>query len=708
MKNEKKNMMIIFGIFYIFLFMFFIRVVYGIFVIQVVEKVAWDEVASNIHREFEVDEPAKRGNIYSCDGQLMASSIPSYKLYWDARVAHLQEKPDSFYKYVDSLAYCFSEMFGCKSQSEYKKMFVNAYRKKEGRVSLHPKEVSYFDLQEVKKFPIFSLGQVKGGLIVEDRLRRQKPFGSLASRTIGSILSSNKKGNSGIEKKFDEVLQGKPGKATIQRYAGKSKSIKHVIEQPQNGLDITTTINMGMQDISEKSLRSVLTKIDAERGCVVLMDVKTGEIKACSNLIKDKNGAYNDSENMAANAYEPGSTFKIFSLMVAIEDGVVDTNTMVDTYDGIYKFSGRNMVDHNHDKGGYGKITIAQGLAYSSNIVVSRVIEENYGNRKEKFVNRLYEIGLNRTLDIEIPGIQTPKIKHPKDSAVNWYGTTLPWMSIGYEVQIPPIYTLAYYNAIANDGVFVQPFLIKNISKSGEVIESFETKIINSSICSRSTLSKVRSMLEDVVDYGTGKAAASKTIKIAGKTGTAQIGYKNNRPEAHLLTFCGYFPADNPLYSCIVSIKVPNRGYSHSAGATSGIVFKNIAEQIYAQKVRLTPNEFAKTCEVEKSFPSVKNGDFDQTKVVLKELDLNFALESKKSAWVQCCTADSTTLVFNAMELDKNEIPNVVGMGAKDAVFLIEKCGVRACISGTGKVVSQSIAAGTKPQKGNIVYLNLK
>ncbi|MBO5974485.1 MAG: PASTA domain-containing protein, partial [Paludibacteraceae bacterium] len=247
-----------------------------------------------------------------------------------------------------------------------------------------------------------------------------------------------------------------------------------------------------------------------------------------------------------------------------------------------------------------------------------------------------------------------------------------------------------------------------NISKSGEVIESFETKIINSSICSQSTLSKVRSMLEGVVDYGTGKAAASKTIKIAGKTGTAQIGYKNNRPEAHLLTFCGYFPADNPLYSCIVSIKVPNRGYSHSAGATSGIVFKNIAEQIYAQKVRLTPNEFSKTCEVEKSFPSVKNGDFDQTKVVLKELDLNFALESKKSAWVQCCTADSTTLVFNAMELDKNEIPNVVGMGAKDAVFLIEKCGVRACISGTGKVVSQSIAAGTKPQKGNIVYLNLK
>lgn len=701
-------MMSVFRCFFGLLLALFIVVVYHIFKIQIVEKDAWEEVSSNIHREFEVDEPAKRGNIYSCEGELMASSIPYYKLYWDARVPYLRQNPDSFYKKVDSLAYCFSVMFDDKTQSEYKKMFVNAYRKEEGRLSLCPQEISYFEFQEICKFPIFSWGRTKGGLIVEDRLRRKKPFGSLASRTIGNIQSSNKRGYSGIEKEFDEVLQGKPGKATVQRYAGRSRTIKYVLEEPQNGLDITTTINMGMQDISEKSLRNMLTKIDAERGCAVLMDVKTGEIKACSNLIKDKNGEYNDSENMAANAYEPGSTFKIFSLMVALEDGVVDTNTMVDTYDGIYTFSNRRMVDHNHDKGGYGRITLAQGLAYSSNIVVSRIVEENYKNDKAKFVNHLYDIGLNKSLDIEIPGIHSPKIKHPKDSAVDWSGVTLPWMSIGYEVQIPPIYTLAHYNAIANGGCFIQPFLVKNIVKNGEIIEEFETKIINKSICSQSTLLKVQSMLEDVVDYGTGKAATSEVIKIAGKTGTAQIGYRNNRPEAHLLTFCGYFPADNPLYSCIVSIKVPNRGYSHSAGATSGVVFKNIAEQVYAQKVRLSPNEFAETCEIEKAMPLVKKGNFIQIQEVLRELNLDFECENKKANWVQCHNSDSVSIDFKELNISKNLIPNVIGMGAKDAVFLIEKSGIRVCVSGRGKVVSQSIKAGSVAQKGDVVYLNLK
>lgn len=701
-------MMIVFGGFFVILLLVFIFVVYHIFKIQIVEKEAWEEVASNIHREFEVDEPAKRGNIYSCEGELMASSIPYYKLYWDTRVPYLRQNPDSFYKEVDSLAYRFSEMFNDKTQSEYRKIFVNAYRKKEGRLSLCPKEVSYFEFQEICEFPIFSWGKMKGGLIVEDRLRRKKPFGSLASRTIGNIQSSNRKGYSGIEKWFDEVLQGKSGKSTIQRYAGRSKSIKYVEVEPQDGLDIVTTINMGMQDISEKSLRNMLTKIDAERGCAVLMDVKTGEVKACSNLIKGEDGQYSDSENMAANAYEPGSTFKIFSLMVALEDGLIDTSTIIDTYDGVYKFSDRRMVDHNHDKGGYGKITVAQGLAYSSNIVVSRVIEENYKNNKEKFVNSLYDIGLNKLLDIEIPGIHSPKIKHPRDSSVNWSGTTLPWMSIGYEVQIPPIYTLAYYNAIANGGCYIQPFLVKNIVKNGDVIEAYETKVINKSICSQSTLLKVQSMLEDVVDYGTGKAAASKAIKIAGKTGTAQIGYRNNRPEAHLLTFCGYFPADNPLYSCIVSIKVPNRGYSHSAGATSGVVFKNIAEQVYAQKVKLSPNEFAETFEIKKTFPSVNKGNFSQIREVLSELNLNFECENKKANWVQCTKTDSAGMVFEALNVDKNSIPDVIGMGAKDAVFLIEKIGVRASVSGRGKVVSQSIKAGTRPQKGDVVYLNLK
>lgn len=708
MKNEKGNMMKIFGGFFLLLCLLFVFVIYKIFVIQFVEKEAWDEVASKIHREFEVDEPAKRGNIYSCDGRLMASSIPSYKLYWDARVPYLQQNPDSFYKSVDSLAYCFATMFNDKTQSEYRKIFVDAYRKKEGRLSLCSKEISYFDFQKVSKFPVFSYGKIKGGLVVEDRLRRQKPFGSLASRTIGNIQSSNKKGYSGIEKKYDKVLQGRPGKATVQRFAGRNKSIKYVVEQPQNGLDITTTINMGMQDIAEKSLRNVLTKIDAERGCAVLMDVKTGEIKACSNLIKDEKGVYVDSENMAANAYEPGSTFKIFSLMIALEDGVCDTNTLIDTKDGVYNFYGRKMVDHNHDKGGYGKITVAQGLAYSSNIVVSKIIEDNYKTRKEKFVNALYDIGLNKPLDIEIPGLQAPKIKHPKDSAVNWSGTTLPWMSIGYEVQIPPIYTLAYYNAIANDGCFIQPFLVKNIVKNGEVLEEFSTQVINKSICSQSTLQKVRSMLEGVVDYGTGKAAASKSIKIAGKTGTAQIGYKNNRPEAHLLTFCGYFPADNPLYTCVVSIKVPNRGYSHSAGATSGVVFKNIAEQIYAQKVRISPNEFAEMCELKKKSPCVKKGIFHQTQTVLSELGLDFVCENKKANWVQCSNTDSISLEFDALSFEKNVIPDVIGMGAKDAVYLMEKNGVRVYISGAGRVVSQSIKAGTSPRKGDVVYLSLK
>lgn len=643
----------------------------------------------------QVPAEATRGNIFAHDGRLLASSLPYYNLFMDMRADKCLV--DSFYAKVDSLALCLSLKFKNRSEQEYKEILEKAFADS-ARYFPIARRVSYTDVEEIKQFPIFRWKR-RGGLICEEIKKRSNPFGYMAA--LGKIAHDRDRGTRGIEMRYDSLLKGIDGIALKQRLAGYT-SVYNIVE-PIDGFDLVTTIDVEIQDIAEMALRERMTTIEAKHGCAVVMEVATGEVKACVNLQRDSEGDYFEGRNWAVLRIEPGSTFKTMSLIVALEDGAVKLTDSINTYQGVYRFHDRDMKDSNWRHGGHGKISVKDVMAYSSNIGISKIIEKRYGKDPSEYINKLYKMGLTKDLRLEIPGYEQPYIRHPKDPQGNWYGTTLPWMSIGYELQVSPINMLAFYNAIANDGIFLRPFFVKNVSKNGEIIESFSSEVVNDKFCSSTVLSDVRKSLEAVVEYGTGKAAQSKFVKIAGKTGTAQVGYGRGIPVKHQVSFCGYFPADKPLYSCIVVIFDPHRGAA-SGGTMSGVVFKDIAEQVYARKVQLVPEEIVKKQLIVSEFPNVKNGNQEVTKVLLD--DFSETLSFEKWSNDVCKALNSKDFEENASTL--NVVPNVIGMGAKDAVFLMEKSGIRACISGTGKVVSQSIAAGTKSQKGNIVYLNLK
>ena len=641
-----------------------------------------------------VPAEATRGNIFASDGRLLASSLPYYNLFMDTRADKCLV--DSFYVKVDSLAMCLSQKFKNHSEQEYKRMLEKAFVDG-ARYFPIAKRVSYTDVQDIKQFPIFRWKR-RGGLICEELKRRSNPFGYMAA--LGKISHDKDRGTRGIEMRYDSLLKGTNGIALKQRLAGVT-SIYNIVE-PIDGLDLVTTIDVEIQDIAEKALRERMSTIEAKHGCAVLMEVATGEVKACVNLQRGTDGKYFEGRNWAVLRTEPGSTMKPLSLIVALEDGVVKLTDTINTYNGVYRFHDRDMKDSNWRNGGHGIITVKDVIAYSSNIGISRIINKKYGKSRDtqcEYVNKLYKMGVSKDLRLEIPGYEVPNVRHPKDPHSHWYGTTLPWMSIGYELQLSPINVLTFYNAIANNGILLRPFFVKAVTKNSEVVQSYSTEVLNDKFCSSSVLGDVREALEAVVEYGTGKAAKSNYVSIAGKTGTAQVGYGSGLPITHQVSFCGYFPAEKPLYSCIVVIYDPQKGYA-SGGAMSGVVFKNIAEQVYARKVQLDPNE----ADIESKYPEVKMGSKHATELLFEELS-----ETEKTKfWARniCDGLDKSD--FSSPSNIGSLVPDVVGMGAKDAVFLIEKCGVRACISGTGKVVSQSIAAGTKPQKGDIVYLNLK
>lgn len=709
MSSIKKDIIIRFAIVYFLIVIGFGLVVYKIVRIQYFEGAQWKELSKQNKKE-DITVYANRGNVYSCDGRLIASSIPYYKLYMDFSVDAL--KRDTLYAHIDSLAFCLSQKLKDKSAAEYKQSILKAYNKvdKDGRRETHyelfPKEVSYIDLQEIKKFPLFRKGQFKSGFYTKERFKRVKPFGSLASRTIGDIYGETGKGRTGIEKKCEDILTGKNGVCTRQKVAGERIGINEV--DPIDGIDVITTINIDMQDIAEKALLDKLKSLNADQGCAILMEVKTGEIKAMSNLVQESDGNYYESQNIAvAGLSEPGSTFKVASMMVALEDGVVKPTDIIDTGNGIYMFGKAEMKDHNFDKGGYHKITATQVIEFSSNIGMSRIIDEHYKDNPEKFVDRLYAMKLNEKVDLDIPGAGSPYIPHPKDKTVAWDRTKLPWMSIGYNTKIPPIYTLMFYNGIANNGQMIKPIFIKSYSKNGETVKTFTTETICQSLCSPATLAKIKPMLEGVVEEGTAANVKSSSFKIAGKTGTAQINYgaKDRVGLKHQVSFCGYFPADAPLYSCIVVIRGPKIGIV-SGGKMAGSVFKEIAEKVYARNAKL-PVENKKTDSTSIKFPISKNGSLKQLKTVFSKFDVKVSGEpSEDNDWITTSTAKNEVKI-NSLSIKKNIVPSVIGMGAKDAVFLIEKLGMRVQLNGKGSVSSQSVAAGSIPVKGQTMVLTL-
>ena len=686
-----------------------IAIVFKAGIIMFAERQYWHDVADRFVKE-EVPLIPNRGNIISSDGQLMASSLPEYKIYMDFKAGG-EEKDSLLMLYLDSICDGLHQLFPDKSKAEFKSHILKGRKKGSRNYLLYPKRISYIQYKEAKRLPVFNLSKYKGGFHEQSFNRRKKPFGSLAMRTLGDMYSDVTLGaKNGLELQYDSILKGKEGVSHRQKVMNKYLNIVDI--PPVDGCDIITTIDVGMQDIAEKALLDQLKEINGNVGVAILMEVKTGEVKAIVNMTKGNDGIYREVKNNAvSDMMEPGSTFKTASIMVALEDGYITPDQEVDTKNGVYMMHGRPMKDHNWHRGGYGVIDVTKVLMVSSNIGVSRVIDENYHNQPEKYVEGLYKLGIATPLNLDIPGAaKKPYIRKPTKE--NWYKTALPWMSIGYETQVPPMNTLAFYNAIANNGVMVKPKFVKSIMKDGQVIEEIPTEVLNPAIASPKTIEQIQVILEKVVSQGLGKPAGSKQFHVSGKTGTAQVskgsgGYKSGTMQ-YLVSFCGYFPSEAPKYSCIVAIQ--KSGLPASGGLMAGSVFSEIAERVYAKHLAQDLQEAKDSTSV--LTPDVKHGNLANARYILDEIDITTTGVEKhdesKPLWGDVTHHPNQNIALTPKEIGEKKVPKVIGMGAKDAVYLLESLGLKVHLSGMGKVRNQSIPAGNTLVKGKTIQLRLQ
>ena len=684
--------------------------------IMTAKKDYWNEVAARLKRD-SVDVKPNRGNILSCDGQLMASSIPEYKMYMDF-VAGGEEKASLWNVKIDSICLGLNRIFPKKSAKEFKHHLEEGHRKMARNWPIWPRRVDYNTYTEVKKLPVFNLSKFKGGFHCEEFNARRRPFGSLAQRTVGDMFGAKDTARCGLELSYDSILRGTNGITHRRKILNKYMNIP--VTPPIDGCDIVTTIDVGIQDLAERALIEELKDphVHGDRGVVIVMDVPTGDIKAMVNMTKCADGEYREIKNLAvSNLLEPGSVFKTASIMVALDDGVVDTSYTVDTGCGIWKMYGRDMKDHNWRRGGYQVISLPRSLEVSSNIGVSRIIDDHYHNNPEKFVEGIRRIGLASDLHLPIAGSTPPRIRMPKKNDrgqyLNWSKTALAWMSIGYETQIPPISTVTFYNAIANNGKMMRPRFVKKVTKNGETVKEFPPEVIKASICKEKTLKEMQTILEHVVSQGLGKKAGSKSFKVAGKTGTAQVsqgsgGYKSGITH-YLLSFAGYFPADNPMYSCIVCIE--KSGLPASGGGMSGVVFHNVAEGIMARHLKLSVEDARDSSSV--LIPEVKNGNLIAATYVLDHLGIknnsqwSGSYANGNPIWGKV-SRNSQLVAMSQHKSPANIVPDVRGMGARDAVFLLESRGLRTTIHGCGKVKEQSVLPGTTVRKGEACILTME
>ena len=645
-----------------------------------------------------------RGNILSADNQLMASSLPEYKIYMDF-VAGGKEKDSLLMLHLDEICEGMHKIFPDKSAAEFKAHIKKGRREKKRNYLLYPNRISYIQYKEVKQLPVFKLSRYKGGFKELAFNQRKKPFGSLARRTLGDMYPAIDSAKNGLELAFDSILRGTNGLTHRQKVMNKWLNI--VNRPPVDGCDIISTLDVGMQDIAEKALVDKLKEIDAISGVAVLMEVETGDVKAIVNMTKCNDGEYREIRNDAiANMMEPGSTFKTASIMVALEDGYITPDDEVDTGNGIMPMYGRFMRDHNWHRGGYGKITVSRILEVSSNIGVSYLIDKYYHDNPQKFVDGLKRMSIDQPLHLQIPGEGTPNVKGPKEKY--FAKTTLPWMSIGYETQIPPINILTFYNAIANNGKMVKPRFVTAAMRGNDVVEEYPVEVINPKICSDTTLSQIKMILKRVVSQGLAKPAGSKQFSVSGKTGTAQIsqgaaGYKSGTV-SYLVSFCGFFPSEKPKYSCIVSIKIPHG--PASGGLMAGSVFSKIAERVYAKDLALDIRQAVDSTSV--FIPDVKNGDLAEAEAVLKDLSIKTVWKNERNSGWGYARNDTVNVALESKEGNSKLVPNVHGMGAKDAVYCLEKAGLKVRLEGVGHVYKQSITPGSRIVKGVTITLNLR
>ena len=683
------------------------------------ERKFWLDVSERVKLDSTAITPT-RGNILSCDGKLMASSLPEFEIFMDFKTLHDAGTDTLWRENIDAIAKGLNNIFPERSAHDFKTYLEEGRAKQSRYWPIWPKRIDYNTLCDVRALPVFNIkSKYRSGFIFKEYNARKHPYGSLALRTIGDLFGKKDSAICGIELSFDRELRGIDGVKHRRKILNKYLDI--IDTPPTDGLDVVTTIDVGIQDLAERALVQELKEPDVhgDVGVAIVMEVATGDIKAIVNMEKCGDGEYRERKNHAvSDLMEPGSVFKTASIMVALDDGVVDTTARVETAGGVWPMYGREMRDHNWRRGGYGMLTLPQTLMVSSNIGVSRIIDDHYRNCPEKYVEGIHRLGLADDLKLPIAGSSPAKIRMPKKDKrgkqyVNWSKTTLPWMSIGYETQVPPISTVTFYNAIANNGKMMRPRLVKAVMKDGEVIKEFPPVVMRSSICKSKTLGEIQTILEHVVSQGLGKRAGSPSFKVAGKTGTAQVakggGYKMGTVH-YLLSFAGYFPADAPRYSCIVCIQ--KSGLPASGGGMSGKVFHDIAEGIMAQSLKMD----VKDAHDENSIlePDVKSGNIIAADYVLTHLgyetraDWSGSYADGNPIWGHATRGNGHIALTQQAKIQANVMPDVTGMGARDAVFLIESRGVKTKLYGRGKVTQQSIAAGHTISKGMACILTLR
>lgn len=610
--------------------------------------------------------PANKGNVYSADGSLLATSIPNYTVRFDA----VAPKKEDFEKNVKPLADSLSDLLG--KPSGYFQTELRRARANKNRYYLLARKLSYTQYMKMKSFPLFNLGAYKGGMITEQKTVREHPIGKIAERTIGYERQDErgKETRVGIEGAFGAYLNGKDGQRLMQKIAKnqwKPISDNNEIE-PRDGYDIISTIDVYIQDIAHHALLKQLELYEADHGCVVVMETNTGEIKAISNLGRTSDGSYYETINYAvAESHEPGSTFKLVDLIALLDDRKVDTSKVYDSKGGDITYYNRHVRDSK--KGGYGKVTLAKGFEVSSNTVMVQAVYDNYKDNPRQFVNRINNLGLDRPLGLPFKGEGRPFIPQPGEKG--WSGVSLPWMAFGYGVSITPLQTLTLYNAVANNGEMVKPQFVKEIKEWNKTIKKFDKQVLNPKICSDDALKKVHAILENVVKRGTGSKLYSKDFSMAGKTGTAQVDYhKGDGQMYYASSFAGYFPADKPKYSCIVVVHKPNTSKGLYYGAdVAGPVFKRIAQKIFT--------DVPSTNEVKKLNRKILNQEQDYL------------------------------AYYDKVQKKNNIVPNVKGMTGMDAVALLENYGFKVRIKGMGKVKQQSILPGQIFTKNQVITLEL-
>ncbi len=670
---------------------FALAVLYKLGSMQGAEGEEWSELAEKMSAKYQTVE-AVRGNIFSSDGSLLATSVPEYDVRMDLLAPGILSD-DLFYSKLDSLSASLSSFFRDKSADQYRRLLVKA-RKDKNRYYLVKRNVSFQEMKAVRAFPIFNLGKYKGGLIAEAKNKRIRPFNNLAARTIG--YKNENVQPVGLEGAYANYIDGVNGKRLVQRIAGGTwMPVNEDSEvSPTDGADIISTIDINIQDIAQRALEGQLLASDADNGCVVVMEVQTGEVKAVANFTRESEGVFREKFNYAiAQSAEPGSTFKLASYMVALEDGKIDTGDIVDTGDGTYRVYRHTIRDSHH--GGYGKITVKQAFGHSSNTAITKLINTHYKDSPAAFTRQLYKMHLNEKLDLQIPGEGAPLIKNP--SSKSWSGLSLTQMCWGYELKMTPLQMLTFYNAVANDGRMVAPLFVKEIRRLGTTVEHFGTRVIDEQIMSATTISKAKDMLEGVVQEGTGGALKTCSFPIAGKTGTAQIaqgsaGYKVKR--AYQGSFAGYFPANAPKYSMIVVIQNPRKG-GYYAATVAVPVFKDIAEKVYAmdtEMYRALPElQYAQASAV----PTVKKGLQKESEFMLASYDPSEDNLSELPSEGEDIPEGSP------------KVPDLKGMGLRDALYVLNNIGLRTVVKGKGKVVKQSLEPGVQIRPGYPISIEL-